>query len=71
MRHRAPHLNHVWSYDLLTDRPEDRRQLKLLAMIDEFTRDCVAIEVGRTFTSRDVKLTLQYLLAVRGALAAR
>jgi len=68
VRHRAPHLNHVWSY---ADRPEDRRQLKLLAMIDEFTRDCVAIEVGRTFTSRDVKLTLQYLLAVRGALAAR
>ncbi len=37
-------------------------------MIDEFTRECVAIEVGRTFTSRDVKLTLQYLFAVRGAL---
>ncbi|HEX4131440.1 MAG TPA: hypothetical protein VHZ24_15475 [Pirellulales bacterium] len=36
-------------------------------MIDEFTRECLAAEVARTFTSRDVMLTLQYLFAVRGA----
>ena len=67
VRHRATHRNHVWSYDFLMDRTEDGRQLKLLVVIDEFTRECLAIEVGRTFTSRDVKLTLQYLFAVRGA----
>ena len=67
VRHRAKCPNHVWSYDFLTDRTEDGRQLKLLAVIDEFTRECPAIEVGRTFTSRDVKLTLQYVFAIRGA----
>ena len=66
-RYRARHANHVWSYDFLTDRTEDGRQLKLLVVIDEFTRECLAIEVGRTFTARDVMATLQYLFAVRGA----
>jgi transposase InsO family protein len=67
IRHRALHRNHVWSYDFLVDRTEDGRQLKLLVVIDEFTRECLAAEVGRTFTARDVMLTLQYLFAVRGA----
>ena len=67
VRHRAKRPNHVWSYDFLSDRTEDGRQLKLLAVIDEYTRECLAIEAGRTFTSRDVKLTLQYLFAIRGA----
>jgi len=35
--------------------------------MDEYTRECLAIDVGRTFTARDVILTLQYLFAVRGA----
>jgi len=67
VRHRARHPNHVWSYDFLTDRTEDGRQLKVLVVIDEFTRECLAAEVGRTFTARDVMLTLQYLFALRGA----
>ena len=67
VRHRARHPNHVWSYDFLADRIEDGRQLKLLTVIDEYTRECLAIETGRTFTSRDVQLTLQYLFALRGA----
>jgi len=66
VRHKATHANPVWSYDLLTDRTEDGRQLKLLVVIDEFTRECLAIEAGRGFTARDVILTLQYLFAVRG-----
>jgi transposase InsO family protein len=67
VRHKASYRNHVWSYDFLVDRTEDGRQLKLLVVIDEFTRECLAAEVGRTFTARDVMLTLQYLFAVRGA----
>ncbi len=67
IRHRATHRNHVWSYDFLADRTEDGRQLNLLVVIDEFTRECLAIEVGGMFTPRDVILTLQYLFAVRGA----
>ena len=67
IRHKATHGNHVWSYDFLADRTEDGRQLKLLVVIDEFTRECLAIEAGRTFTARDVILTLQYLFAARDA----
>jgi len=67
IRYRPKHKNHVWSYDFVTERTEDGRQLKLLVVIDEFTRECLAIEVGRLFKSRDVILTLQYLFAVRGA----
>ncbi len=66
VRHRAGHKDHVWSYDFLTDRTEDGRQLRLLAVIDEYTRECLAIEVGRSFTAQDVIGVLQYLFAVRG-----
>jgi putative transposase len=66
-RHKALHRNHVWSYDFLTERTEDGRQLRILVVIDEFTRECLAIEVARSFTARDVIMTLQYLFAVRGA----
>ena len=65
-RHRELYRNHVWSYASLIDRTEDGRQRKLLVVIDEFTRECLAAEVGRTFTARDVMLTLQYLFALRG-----
>ena len=67
IRHRPTHRNHVWSYDFVMDRTEDGRQLKLLVVIDEYTRECLALEVGRSFTAREVMLTLQYLFAVRGA----
>lgn len=67
VQHKALHRNHFWSYDFLVDRTEDGRQLELLVVIDEFTRRCLGADVGRTFTARDVMLTLQYLFAVRGA----
>ena len=66
IRHRAERINHVWSYDFVADRTEDGRQVKLLVVIDEYTRECLAIEVGRSFTSREVIDVLQYLFAVRG-----
>ena len=47
------------------DRTEDGQHLKLLVVIDEFTRECLAVEVARSFTASDVKLTLQYLFSVR------
>ena len=67
VRHKPTHRNHVWSYDFVTDRTEDGRQLKLLVVIDEFTRECLAIEPARSFKGRDVIGLLQYLFAVRGA----
>ena len=66
VRRRAQHKDHVWSYDFLTDRTEEGRQLRLLAVIDEYTRECLAIEVTRSFTAQDVIGVLQYLFAVRG-----
>ena len=66
IRQRAECINHVWSYDFLVDRTEDGRQLKLLAVIDEYTRECLAIEVDRCFTAQDLIGILQYLFAVRG-----
>jgi putative transposase len=48
------------------DRTEDGRQLKLLAVIDEYTRECLALEVSRSFTVENVVEVLQYLFAVHG-----
>ena len=67
VRRRALHKDHVWSYDFVIDRTEDRRQIRLLVVIDEFTRECLAIEVARSFTARQVVEVLRYLFAVRGA----
>ena len=66
IRHRLEHKDHVWSYDFLTDRTEDGRQLKILAVIDEFTRESLALEVGRSITAPGVVDVLRYLFAVRG-----
>jgi putative transposase len=66
IRHRAERINHVWSYDFLVDRTEDGRQLKLLVVIDEYTRECLALEVLRSFPAQDVVEVLQYLFSVRG-----
>jgi transposase InsO family protein len=60
------HRNHVWSYDFVAERPKDGRELGLLVVIDEFTRKCLAIEVGRRVTSDDVIGVLRYLFAIRG-----
>jgi len=66
IRYRAERKDHVWSYDFVTDSTEDGRQFKILAVIDEYTRECLALEVGRSFTADDVVSTLRYLFAVRG-----
>lgn len=67
LRRRAEHINHVWSYDFVTDQTEDGRRLKLLVILDEYTRESLAIEVARRIKSQEVIATLAYLLAVRGA----
>ncbi len=49
VRHRP-----VWSYDFVSDRTEGGRQLRLLVVVNETTREFLALEVARSFTSRDV-----------------
>ena len=60
-------MNHVWSYDFVAERTEDGRQLRLLVVIDEYTRECLATEVGRSFRSRDVIDVLRYTSGVSHA----
>ncbi|MCG3130335.1 MAG: hypothetical protein FLDDKLPJ_01090 [Phycisphaerae bacterium] len=66
VRHRAMHPDHVWCYDFVSDQTYDGRTLKMLTLEDEHTRECLAIEVERSFTSREVIHTLRYLFEVRG-----
>lgn len=54
MRHRATHKNHVWCVDFIHDRDDHGRPLKWLSVVDEFTRECVLLEVERGMTSDDV-----------------
>lgn len=66
-RKRPEHYNHIWSYDFLTERLENGRLLRLLVVIDEFTRECLAIDVNRKIKGPDVVEVLRYLFEVRGA----
>ncbi len=63
---RAERRNHVWSYDFVHDRTEDGRQLKFLPVMDEYTREGLAIEVDRSITGEDVVDVLAYLFEVHG-----
>lgn len=65
-RHQAQRKNHVWSYDFTMDQTADGRRLKLMPVVDEFTRECLAIEVERSITAEDVIATLAYLFRVHG-----
>ena len=58
--------NHVWTYDFMSDQTEDGRKLKLLTILDEFTRESPAVEVGRSIRAQDVISVLEYLFMVRG-----
>ncbi len=66
VRLRPEHPNHVWAYDLLTDRTHDDRAFRLLTIVDEFTRECLAIVVARHLTADDVLATLTDLFVTRG-----
>lgn len=63
----AKRKNHVWSYDFLFDRLDDGRQIKILPVVDNFTRECLAILVAFSITSRDVVALLEQLIDKHGA----
>ena len=54
IRLRAAWPNHVWSYDFIMDRTHDGRAFRMLTVIDEFTRQCLAIPVDRKLNSESV-----------------
>ena len=66
LRQRPLYPNHVWSYDFVMERTQDGRPLKLLTVVDEYTRACLAIAVRRRLTSRDVQEVLSELFLRRG-----
>lgn len=66
-RRRAERPNQVWSYDFLHDRTERGTRLKWLPVLDEYTRECLSLEVESSLTAKDVIRTLDRLVQQRGA----
>ncbi len=66
LRLKPEHPNHVWSYDFVEDRTHDRRKIRMLNVIDEFTRECLAIRVSRKLNATDVIDVLSDLFILCG-----
>ena len=66
VRLRPERPNHVWSYDFVEDRTHNGRKFRMLNVIDEFTRECLAIRVDRRLKSTDVIDILSDLFILRG-----
>ncbi len=66
IRLRPKHKDHVWSYDLMMVRTIEGRAFRILTIIDEYTRECLAILTQRRITSQDVIDQLFYLFMFRG-----
>ena len=66
LRLRPERPNHVWAYDFVEDRTHDRRKFRMLCVVDEFTRECLAIRVDRKLGSAQVLETLAELMLERG-----
>jgi transposase InsO family protein len=67
VRLRPEHVNHVWAYDFVEDRTREGRKFRMLCVVDEFTREALAIRVARKLTSTEVIDTLADLFIARGA----
>ncbi|MEL6394356.1 MAG: IS3 family transposase, partial [Planctomycetota bacterium] len=66
VRLRPERRDHVWAYDFVHDRTKDGRPIRLLVVVDEFTRECLSIDVDRKLKSDDVLERLAWLMATRG-----
>ena len=60
------HRNHVWSWDFVFDRTRDGRVLKLMVVIDEFTRRCLAIHVARRIRAKEALEVFADLMVEHG-----
>ena len=65
-RRKAAHKDHVWAWDFVHDRTTNGRPLKWLSIVDEYTRECVALEIGRGITAERVIDVLLDLFRIRG-----
>ena len=66
VRLRPERAKHVWSYDFVSAATHDGRSLRLLTLLDEYTRECLAIRVARRLGSQEVIETLADVMLVRG-----
>lgn len=66
VRLRAERPNHVWSYDFVATRTHDGRAVRLLTLVDEFTREALAIRVARRLNSLDVIQALADVMLIKG-----
>lgn len=66
VRQRAEYRNHLWSYDFVFDRTADGKPLRILTVVDEYSRECVALKVGRKLTAEDVIYSLSEMFIKRG-----
>ena len=71
MRRRAERPHHVWSYDFVFDRTADGRPLRLLAIVDADTRECLSLDVARRLRSDDVLARLAPRFVERGPPTSR
>ena len=67
IRLRPAYRDHVWSYDFVADRTSDGKAMRIINIIDEYTKECLAIKVNRKITSSDVIDTLADLFIQRGS----
>jgi len=67
VRRPAEHKGHVWAWDFLHDRTTDGGALKWFTLVDEYTRECLALEVARGMTARGVGAVLAGVVRERGA----
>jgi len=66
IRLRPQRANHVWSWDFVMDRTDDGRPIKMLTLIDEHTRECLAIHVARRIRATDVIDIFADVMQTRG-----
>ena len=66
IRLRPEHANHVWAYDFVSETTHDARKLRLLTVVDEYTRECLTIRVERRMTANDVLWVLADLFLEYG-----
>lgn len=66
IRLRPLHRDHVWSYDFLLERTADGRAFRILSILDEYTRECLAVTVARHLTTQEVIDQLFSLFLFRG-----
>lgn len=65
-RLRPKRANHVWSYDFVLAATDDGKPFRMLNVIDEFTRECLAMQVARNIQAGDVEACLTELFCSRG-----